>query len=160
VDTALKHRPSGDQTQIRRLRHVIAIQYLLINGKAFPGTAPFAVAPDDIVLLRYVNAGLQAHSLSTLGLSQTIIAQDGSPYTFSHKVVAETIATGKTLDTLVTIPASAADGTKFAVYEANMLLRNNSGSSAFSGVGGMLTFLTVGTPPPPDQIPSVHCFHP
>jgi hypothetical protein len=109
----------------------------------------FAVAPDDIVLLRYVNAGLQAHSLSTLGLSQTIIAQDGSPYTFSHKVVAETIATGQTLDTLVTIPASAADGTKFAVYEANMLLRNNSGSSTFSGVGGMLTFLTVGTPPPP-----------
>ena len=82
-------------------------QYYLINGKAYPGTAAFSVAAGDRVLLRYVNAGLQAHSLSTLGLTQTIIAQDGSPYAFSHDVVAETIATGQTLDTLVTIPVSS-----------------------------------------------------
>ncbi len=80
------------------------------------------------MLLRYVNAGIQAHAMSTLGLSQTIIGQDGSPYLYSHKVVAETIATGQTLDTIVTIPASAAVGSKFAVYDANMLLRNNTAS--------------------------------
>ena len=121
-------------------------KYFLINGKAYPGTGSFIVDPGDQVLLRYVNAGLQAHSLSTLGLTQTIIGQDGSPYTHSHKVVAETIATGQTLDTLVSIPASVAVDTKFAVYDANMLLRNNTAT----GIGGMLTFLSVSaTPPPP-----------
>lgn len=122
--------------------------YYLVNGKAYPGTVPFAVANGDTVLLRYVNAGLQAHAMSSLGLSQTIIAQDGSPYTYPHQVVAESIATGQTLDTLVSIPQSAADGTKYAIYDANMLLRNNTSV----GFGGMLTFLTVSfTPPPPGQ---------
>jgi FtsP/CotA-like multicopper oxidase with cupredoxin domain len=129
-------------------------QYHLINGKAYPGTDPFTVDAGDRVLLRYVNAGLQAHALSTLGLTQTIIAQDGSPYALSHNVVAETIATGQTLDTLVTIPASATDGSRFVVYDANMMLRNNTERT----FGGMLTFLTVGpiTPPPPtDAGPTV-----
>ncbi len=125
-------------------------RYFLINGKAYPGTLPFAVDPADTVLFRYVNAGLQAHAMSTLGLSQTIIAQDGSPYALSHKVVAETIATGQTLDTLVVIPATAVTGDMFALYDANMSLRNNTGTGATnSGVGGMLTFLTVGSTPPP-----------
>ena len=129
-------------------------QYHLINGKAYPGTDSFTVDAGDTVLLRYVNAGVQAHAMSTLGLSQTIIAQDGSPYTFSHNVVAETIATGQTLDTLVSIPASAADGSRFVVYDANMMLRNNIERT----FGGMLTFLTVSpiTPPPPtDAGPTV-----
>jgi FtsP/CotA-like multicopper oxidase with cupredoxin domain len=118
-------------------------RYFLINGKAFPGTDTFAITAGEKVLMRYVNAGLQAHAMSTLGLSQTIIAQDGSPYTYSHKVVAETIATGQTLDTIITIPATAADGSKFAVYDANMQLRNNLGTGSDSGFGGMLTFLAI-----------------
>ena len=119
--------------------------YLLINGKAYPGTAEFSVAANDVVALRYVNAGLQAHSMSTLGLTQTIIGQDGHKNTHTRRMVAETIATGETLDTLVTIPAGAADGTKYAIYDANMLLRNNTGGTGFEGFGGMLTTLTVGT---------------
>jgi FtsP/CotA-like multicopper oxidase with cupredoxin domain len=125
-------------------------KYFLINGKAYPGTAAFDVAAGDRVLIRYVNAGLQAHAMSTLGLSQTIVAQDGSPYSYSHKVVAETIATGQTLDTLVTIPATAVIGTRYVVFDANMLLRNNSGTGTTnSGVGGMLTWLNVASATPP-----------
>jgi FtsP/CotA-like multicopper oxidase with cupredoxin domain len=129
-------------------------QYFLINGKAYPGTAALAGDPGQKVLMRYVNAGLQAHAMSTLGLWQTIIAQDGEAYAHSHNVVAETIATGQTLDTLVTVPGSALEGDKFAVYDANMLLHN--GNTA--GFGGMMTFLTVGAgapPPPPDAGPTV-----
>jgi FtsP/CotA-like multicopper oxidase with cupredoxin domain len=129
-------------------------QYFLINGKAYPGTAPLVANPGEKVLMRYVNAGLQAHSMSALGLSQTIIAQDGEPYMYSHNVVAETIATGQTLDTLITVPASALEGNQFAVYDANMLLHNTSAA----GFGGMMTFLTVGNgtpPPPPDSGPTV-----
>jgi FtsP/CotA-like multicopper oxidase with cupredoxin domain len=128
-------------------------QYFLINGKAFPDTEPLAGNPGENVLLRYVNAGLQAHSMSTLGLSQTIIAQDGEPYTYSHNMVAETIATGQTLDTLLTVPVSALEGDMFAIYDANMLLHNTTAA----GIGGMMTFLTVGngTPPEVDSGPTV-----
>ena len=129
-------------------------QYFLINGKAYPDTAEIMGNPGEKVLMRYVNAGLQAHSMSTLGLSQTIIAQDGEPYAYSHNVVAESIATGQTLDTLVTVPTSALEGNQFALYDANMLLHNTNAAN----FGGMMTFLTVGngTPPPPaDSGPTV-----
>jgi len=129
-------------------------QYFLINGKAFPDTAEIAGNPGENVLMRYVNAGMQAHAMSTLGLSQTIIAQDGEPYTYSHKVVAETIATGQTLDTIITVPGSALENDQFVLYDANMLLHNTTAA----GFGGMMTFLTVGngTPPPPaDNGPTV-----
>jgi FtsP/CotA-like multicopper oxidase with cupredoxin domain len=131
-------------------------QYFLINGKAYPETAPFATdpGPGTKVLARYVNAGIQAHAMSTLGLSQTIIAQDGQPYSYSHNVVAETIATGQTLDTIITVPGTAMENDQFALYDANMLLHNTTAA----GFGGMMTFLTVGngTPPPPtDPGPTV-----
>ena len=152
LDTTLNNSANSAAFDIRNFTP----QYFLINGKAYLGTDPdlYTVDPGDQVLLRFVNAGLQAHAMSTLGLSQTIIAQDGNPYALSHKVVAETIATGQTLDTIITISASAGAGTRFAVYDANMLLHNNTAPS----LGGMLTFLTVGggTPPPPvDTGPTV-----
>jgi VCBS repeat-containing protein len=129
-------------------------RYFLINGKAYPGTQTLTGNPGEKVLMRYVNAGLQAHAMSGLGLSQTIIAQDGELFAHSHNVVAETIATGQTLDTLITVPASSQEGNRFAVYDANMLLRNSSSA----GFGGMMTFLVVGAgapPPPPDTGPTV-----
>ncbi len=138
-DTVLASNPTGFDMRNFKAR------YSLINGKAYPDTVPFTVVAGNTVLLRYVNAGVQAHAMSTLGLNQTIIAQDGFPYALSHKMVAETIATGQTLDTLVTIPAGAAGGTTYAVYDANMILKNNSGTGTTnSGTGGMLTFLTIG----------------
>jgi hypothetical protein len=39
--------------------------YRLINGKAYPETAPIATAAGRRVLLRYVNAGLSAHAMGT-----------------------------------------------------------------------------------------------
>jgi FtsP/CotA-like multicopper oxidase with cupredoxin domain len=126
-------------------------RYFLINGKAYPGTLPFDVTAGARVLMRYVNAGMQAHAMSTLGLSQEILGQDGSPYSYAHKVVAETIATGQTLDTITTIPASAVVDSKFVVYDANMLLRNDTATS----VGGMLALLNVSLTPPPPPGPDV-----
>jgi FtsP/CotA-like multicopper oxidase with cupredoxin domain len=141
IDTALNNSATPSSFDMRNY----IPKYLLINGKTFPGTANIDVTPNDRILLRYLNAGMQAHAMSTLGVSQMIIAQDGSPYVFSHKVVAETIATGQTLDTLVTIPSTTVNGTKFAIYDANMLLRNNSGTGTTnSGFGGMMTFLSAG----------------
>ncbi len=103
------------------------------------------VTAGNTVLLRYVNAGLQSHAMSTLGIAQKAIAVDGHALAHPHSMVGETIATGQTLDALVTIPAAAPDGTRFAVYDANLMLRN----STASGFGGMLTFLTASATTPP-----------
>ena len=121
-------------------------KYWLINGQVFqPGQSPISTAAGDTVLLRYVNAGLQHHSMALLGLHQTIVATDGSPETNPLTLVAQTVPTGGTLDTLVSIPAAAPAGTEYAVFDAAMHADNAGISSA--GVitfGGMVTFLQVG----------------
>jgi hypothetical protein len=83
--------------------------------------------------------------MGLLGLRQTAIAIDGSPFLNAHTVVAETIAPGQTADMLASVPAAATDGSQFALFDANLMLHNNN----TAGFGGMLTFLTVGTGTPP-----------
>jgi FtsP/CotA-like multicopper oxidase with cupredoxin domain len=141
IDPALNNSPTPATFDMRHYTPT----YFLINGKAYPDTIPSFAGAGDTVLLRYVNAGLQSHAMSTLGVSQSVIATDGSPFAHPHSMVAETIATGQTLDALVTIPASAVVDTKYPLYDANMMLRNTN----TAGLGGMLTFMTVGTQPPP-----------
>jgi FtsP/CotA-like multicopper oxidase with cupredoxin domain len=124
-----------------------APKYFLINGKTYPDTDPIPTAAGNKVLLRYVNAGVAHHSMGALGLSQTVIADDGSLLTYSHRMVAETIGPGQTIDAIATVPAGATGGTRFALYDANQWFANSS-APAF---GGMLAFLTVsGTPPTGD----------
>jgi FtsP/CotA-like multicopper oxidase with cupredoxin domain len=119
-----------------------APKYSLINGKASPNTDPIVVtAAGNKVLLRYVNAGIQPHSMAVLGLHQTAVAIDGSPYQYQRIMVAETIGSGQTADTIATVPATTVNGSKFALYDSSFTLHNN----AAQGTGGMLTFLTLGT---------------
>ncbi|MEZ4659063.1 MAG: multicopper oxidase family protein [Caldilineaceae bacterium] len=117
-------------------------RYWLINGQAHPNTAEITTNAGNRVLLRYISAGLQYHSMSLLGAHQTVLAVDGLLQSHPHNMVAETIAPGQTVDVITTIPANAASGARFALYDAAMTLRNSGTATAF---GGMLTFLTVGT---------------
>jgi FtsP/CotA-like multicopper oxidase with cupredoxin domain len=116
--------------------------YWLINGKAYPDTDQIAAAPDDRLLLRYLNAGLDHHTMTMLGMHQRIIARDASPLNYPFDVVAETIASGQTMDTISNLPADAPDGTKFAVYNRQLRITN---VNAFPG--GMLTFIDVDPAP-------------
>jgi FtsP/CotA-like multicopper oxidase with cupredoxin domain len=118
--------------------------YQLINGQAYPNTTAIAGTAGGRLLLRYVNAGLQAHSMTALGLRQTAIAIDGSPYQYAHSMVAETIAPGQTADAITTIPATAADGSKYALYDGTFTMHNGNAS----GFGGMLTFIAIGSSAP------------
>lgn len=122
-------------------------RYWLINGLAYPQTDPINTNAGNNVLLRYVNAGLQPHSMSVLGLRQRVIAIDGSPFAYTRTVVAETIAPGRSMDAIATVPVSASLGSKFALFEANFLQHNNNAA----GFGGMLTFLSLAPPPPPSS---------
>ncbi|HEX5692386.1 MAG TPA: multicopper oxidase domain-containing protein, partial [Roseiflexaceae bacterium] len=141
LDTALNGSSNPATFDMRKY----SPKYYLINGQPYPATPNLSVVAGNTVLLRYVDAGLQAHAMSTLGLSQLLVGNDGRAVSYPHSVVAETIAPGQTLDTLVFIPASAPNGTKYALYDASLFLRNNRGTAATStaGLGGMLTFLTT-----------------
>ena len=92
------------------------------------------------MLLRYVNAGNQYHSMAVLGAHQTVIALDGSPLDFSRRYVAETFGPGQTADAIVTVPAATTAANRLAIYDGSLLLHNSN----TAGFGGMLTFLTVG----------------
>ena len=121
-----------------------APKYWLINGKGYPNTDSIGTVAGNAVLLRYVNAGLQTHSMSLLGLHQTIIATDGQPATNQSSVVAQTVPPGGTLDTIVSVPGTAPNGTQYAVFEAAMHMDNNGLSTGgVINFGGMLAFLAV-----------------
>ena len=119
--------------------------YFLINGKAYPATETVPTAAGNRVLLRYVNAGVQHHSMTLLGTSQVVVAKDGSPLAHPGSRVAESVAPGQTMDAIATMPADSAAGSRFALFDGSMSLFN-AGSPGF---GGMLTFLVAGTSTPP-----------
>jgi hypothetical protein len=144
IDPALNNRTTGGGPAGFDMRNYNP-RYFLINGQTYPNTTPIPTLPGNRVLLRYLNAGIKIHSMAILGMHQTVIANDGSPLTFSHRMVAESFGPGQTVDAIATIPAGAVDGSKFAIYDGNLMLR----SSNAAGFGGMLTFMTVSAPPPP-----------
>lgn len=120
-------------------------KYWLINGKGYPNTAAITTSAGNTVLVRYANAGLVHHSMSLLGLRQSLIAVDGSPSASVMNVTAQTIPTGSTYDALVTVPPGTAAGSKFPLYEAAMHTDNKGASTGgIIDFGGMLTFISVG----------------
>ncbi|HEX3003699.1 MAG TPA: multicopper oxidase domain-containing protein [Angustibacter sp.] len=124
-------------------------RFRLINGKAFPETDPIGTDQGHHVLLRYVNAGSHMHAMSTLGVDQVEVAQDGHPMQYASAMVAEDIVPGQTLDTIVTAPSGPES--KVAVYEAAGRLSNDGQHAADPlqlAFGGMLTYLDTNAPPP------------
>jgi len=140
VDTRLNSAADPAAFDLR----YFAPRYQLINGVAYDRTAPSILATaGDRLLLRYLNAGIQHHSMAVLGLHQVELALDGSRLPANRTVVAETINPGESVDVLIDLPATDAASTKYAVYDATMLL-NNNGGNAF---GGMLTFIDAAATP-------------
>jgi hypothetical protein len=124
-------------------------RFRLINGKPFPETDAISTDQGHRVLLRYLNAGAQMHAMSTLGVDQVEVAQDGHPMRYASTVVAEDVVPGQTLDTIVTAPTGAE--AKVAVYEAATRLSNDGQHAADPlqlAFGGMLTFIDTNAPPP------------
>lgn len=154
IDPALNNNAGGPATFDMRNYNP---KYFLINGKVHPNTDNISVAAGNRILLRYVNAGIQPHSMAVLGLRQQLIATDGSLSPFFRDAVAETLAPGQTLDAITTIPAGTPSGSKFALYDAGFHMNNSN----TAGMGGMLTFLSLGgepapipAPPPPPTPPA------
>jgi FtsP/CotA-like multicopper oxidase with cupredoxin domain len=130
--------------------------YFLINGVAYTNTAPIASLPGHKVLLRQMNAGLMQHSTGVLGLDQAVLAIDGNLFPQAYVAVAETIAPGQSLDTLVTVPTTGTAGLMYPVFEQGWRIHNADQTLSPGGpvaFGGFLTFITVGgTPPVSDTV--------
>ena len=116
-------------------------KYKLINGKAYPQpqTVPLTATVGDRVLLRYVNAGQEYHSMTALGMNQTVVAEDGNLLPHSYTIAAQSIPPGVTLDALVTMPVG--DGAQYPIYDGGLVLKSNGAG----GYTGMLTFLSEST---------------
>ncbi len=120
-------------------------KYRLINGKAYPETDPVATDVGHKVLLRYVDAGLQPHPMTTLGVDQYVLGQDARAKTYPEGAVTLPLQPGQSIDALVTMP-SGPDGRRFTLMESGGWLNNagqRAGTTATSAqaFGGMLTFL-------------------
>ena len=141
IDPALNNNVAGPAAFDLR---AFAPRYFLVNGHAYSASAPsIDVTGGQTLLLRYLNAGIQHHSMAVLGLHQHVIANDGSPLPAERTMVAETIAPGQTQDVLISVPATAATSTRYPVYDAALALNNSN----VNGMGGMLAFIdATGSP--------------
>lgn len=117
-----------------------APRYFLINGRAHPGTDPISTTGGNQLLLRYVNAGTQYHSMEVLGAHQSVIGLDGSALGHARHYVAETFGPGQTADALVTAPDSSVD-VAMSLYDGSLGLHNSNVASG--GFGGMLAPIEV-----------------
>ena len=135
IDPALNTRTTPATFDMR----TYVPRYSLINGKSYPATTPITSAGGHTVLLRYVNAGVNYHSMGVLGASQTVVGMDGNKLDFPRTYVAQTFGPGESADALVEVPAAAAQDTSLSVYEASLGLTNRNSA----GVGGMLTTVDV-----------------
>lgn len=122
-------------------------RYWLINGQAYPDVPEIDVLPGQKVLLRTINAGLGSHWMGLLGMEQQIIASDGRLRPGAYTVVSENLAAGQTMDALATVPLSAVQDQRFALYDTNLMLHNASQRLASGDLayGGMMTFLRAVT---------------
>jgi len=117
----------------------------LINGRAYPDTAPTPAVAGQRVLLRYANAGFDNTSMALLGGRQRVLARDGRLLTTVLDAAADTIPAGATEDALFTVPSgNAPTANGFVVYNRQLHVTNGPqtgpGPTPASG-GGMMTFI-------------------
>ncbi len=115
--------------------------YHVINGKSFPDTDVIDAQAGDHVLLRYVNAGVTDKSIGILGLHESLVARNASPYTDAQTLIAPLVGPGETADIVVAIPDTVppATGQRYSLLDQGRQM--NHGTAA--GFGGAMTFLNV-----------------
>ncbi|MDP9044650.1 MAG: choice-of-anchor D domain-containing protein [Pseudomonadota bacterium] len=128
--------------------------YFLINGQSFDRTA-VALSSWSVggaygtgkVLLRLANAGLRTHIPSVVGLSLSLVGEDGNLAPGIPKVQSEALLTaGKTYDALISPPTNATTSTPATAYAAatfGVFDRQGSLSTANQPDGGQQGYLLV-----------------
>ena len=115
-------------------------EYFLVNGVPYSTAAPPPVptaTTGQRVLLRLMNAGLQTHAPTLLGLYASLVAEDGNAYPHPLDQYCVMLPAGKTIDAIV-VPSSVR---RYPIYDHSLSLTN-----AAAGPGGMLAYLDVQAP--------------
>lgn len=122
--------------------HAYRATFWLINGKAYPDTAPITAAAGQRLLLRYLNAGYDNTSMQLLGLREQVVAKDANLLTNPFNADTETVPAGGTEDAIVTVPAgSPPSASGYALFNRQLHLTNGPLTGPTPGPGGMLTFI-------------------
>jgi hypothetical protein len=113
-------------------------KYFLVNGDPFPGgTSPIpAGTTNQSTLIRFLNAGIITHNMVAQGLNMNLLAEDGYLYPFPKQQYSAVLPAGKTMDAMITTPATAA---YFPIYDRRLNLTNKGAASP----GGMVGYLEV-----------------
>ena len=113
-------------------------KYFLINGKPYTsGQAPLSAGePNDRVLLRLLNAGLETHVPVLNDFYGTLVAEDGYQYKYAKEQYSIILPAAQTKDVII-IPRTEG---LYPVYDRRLRLTDANASS-----GGMLAYLNVST---------------
>lgn len=112
-------------------------RYFLVNGESFPAADPGLDAPillGETVLLRLVNAGLQAHVPQVEGMRLQVVAEDGYPYPHPRDQYGVLLAPAKTRDAII----SAEEAQVAALFDRALNLTNR-----LDYPGGMMVHLRI-----------------
>lgn len=126
-------------------------QYFMINGVSYTnGLLPvFAGRPGERIILRLINVGLDFRVPTLNGGYFSLIAEDGSLLPYPRETYAAMLSPLKTMDALFTVSSTEVPQS-FALYDRRLGLANATAPT----VGGMLTHLSIDTPPCPTDVPS------
>ena len=72
-----------------------------LNGKSFPATEPYVVAPGDWIAITYYNEGLQIHPMHLHQFPQLVFAKDGFPLDNPYFADTVNVAPGERYTVLV-----------------------------------------------------------
>ncbi|MFO7594354.1 MAG: Ig-like domain-containing protein [Pseudomonadota bacterium] len=112
-----------------------APQYFLVNGAPYEAgiTPPVpGGAVGDRTLIRFLNAGLEDHSMVLQGQHMNLVAEDGNAYPWKRRQFSVLLAAGKTKDAIFT-PASE---TTYPVYDRRLRVGMMTNLSVSAGVAG------------------------
>jgi hypothetical protein len=145
VDAEFAANPSGFEMsyfgQARTADNKPRKVYHMINGKSFPDTDLIDVLQGNSLLIRYVNAGEAEAVPNLVGISQSVLGRNNSPYSDPQQQVAPLIMAGETVEATLTVPrgAVAPTGQKYAL--TNQVRDYSHGNQ--HGFSGALTFISV-----------------
>jgi FtsP/CotA-like multicopper oxidase with cupredoxin domain len=115
-------------------------KYFLVNGSAADPVMPAASTSEgNIMLLRFLNAGLADHAPQVLGPHLNVIAEDGKQHLFPRQRFTLLLPAGKTMDALLEAPAAG----KVPIFD-----RRLARSNAADVLGAMYAYLDVLPVPP------------